>query len=241
MRVGEDLAHRDSQPFTGVRGSPGRTGAARATRGGYRRESCQARFLAFTRENGPDPARGGRAEKFLRRLRRPLRIVQCRSVPSSVTWCCLFRLLTLKRQNYGVVIRALSRYDHEPLGTAAFKLGGATNNMPSRNQGPNTAQLWGLDDATATRPPGKSPRPVPPSPQVAQVVPPSPVEERDTGSLVLLLSVEEAGTALGVSRSTVYELIGSGDLEVVHVRRSVRIPVEAIYDLIRRLRGSTRP
>jgi excisionase family DNA binding protein len=54
---------------------------------------------------------------------------------------------------------------------------------------------------------------------------------------VLLLSVEEAGKALGVSRSTVYELINSGDLEVVHVRRSVRVPVDAIHDFVCRLRA----
>lgn len=55
--------------------------------------------------------------------------------------------------------------------------------------------------------------------------------------LVLLLSVEEAGKALGVSRSTVNELIGSGDLEVVHVRRSVRVPVDALHNFVRRLRA----
>jgi excisionase family DNA binding protein len=69
------------------------------------------------------------------------------------------------------------------------------------------------------------------------VIPSGPVEEHDKGGLVLLLSVEEAGKALGVSRSTVYELIGSGDLEVVHIRRSVRVPVDAVHDFVRRLRA----
>ena len=109
--------------------------------------------------------------------------------------------------------------------------------MPNRNRGPNSAQLWGLDDVTAMRP-----RTKPPSrPSVPPPIPdPAPVESsdsRDTGEFVLLLSVEDAGRALGVSRSTVYELIGSGDLEVVHIRRSVRVPVDAIHDFVRRLRA----
>ena len=109
--------------------------------------------------------------------------------------------------------------------------------MPSRNRGPNSAQLWGLDDVTAMRPHTK----LPSRPSVPPPIPdPAPVESsdsRDTGELVLLLSVEDAGRALGVSRSTVYELIGSGDLEVVHIRRSVRVPVDAIQDFVRRLRA----
>lgn len=108
--------------------------------------------------------------------------------------------------------------------------------MPSRNQGPNSAQLWGLDDATAKRPQIKPPCPLPVSTQATEVVPALTVDERDGTGLVLLLSVEDAGRALGVSRSTVYELIGAGDLEVVHVRRSVRVPVDAIHDFVRRLR-----
>jgi hypothetical protein len=43
--------------------------------------------------------------------------------------------------------------------------------MPSRNRGPNSAQLWGLDDATAKRPQIKPPRPLPVSTQATGVVP----------------------------------------------------------------------
>jgi len=108
--------------------------------------------------------------------------------------------------------------------------------MTSRDRGPNSAQLWGLDDVTAMRP-----RSIPPSPPLLRPQPPEPPttqapEDRNTGELVLLLSVEDAGKALGVSRSTVYELISSGELEVVHIRRSVRVPVDAVHDLVRRLR-----
>ena len=108
--------------------------------------------------------------------------------------------------------------------------------MPSRNRGPNSAQLWGLDDATALRPRIKPPRPPSVQPEIPDRVPVSPSDDQDGGGLVLLLSVEAAGRALGVSRSTVYELIAAGDLEVVHIRRSVRVPVDAVHDFVRRLR-----
>ena len=108
--------------------------------------------------------------------------------------------------------------------------------MPSRNRGPNSAQLWGLDDATATRPRSEPPSRPPVPPQVPEPLT-APTAEQHNGDLVLLLSVEDAGKALGVSRSTVYELIGSGDLEVVHIRRSVRVPVDVVHDFVRRLRA----
>lgn len=110
--------------------------------------------------------------------------------------------------------------------------------MPSRNRGLNSAQLWGLDDVTAMRPRTKPPsRPSVP-PAIPDPLPAQPPDHRAEGDLVLLLSVEDAGKALGVSRSTVYELIGSGDLEVVHIRRSVRVPVDAVRGFVRRLRTS---
>ena len=109
--------------------------------------------------------------------------------------------------------------------------------MPSRNRGPNSAQLWGLDDATAMQPQMKPPRPLSVHPQIPDCPTTRPSDDHDGSGLVLLLSVEDAGRALGVSRSTVYELIGSGDLEVVHIRRSVRVPVDAVHDFVRRLRA----
>lgn len=115
--------------------------------------------------------------------------------------------------------------------------------MPSRNRGPNSAQLWGLDDVTAMRLRSKPPSPQPIRPQIPEPITAPPTDDRTGADLVLLLSVEEAGKALGVSRSTMYELIGSGDLEVVHIRRSVRVPVDAVHDFVRRLRmaGTTAP
>ena len=46
--------------------------------------------------------------------------------------------------------------------------------------------------------------------------------------LVLLVRPEEAATALGVSRTKVYELMASGNLSSLKIGRSRRIPVEAL-------------
>ena len=52
-----------------------------------------------------------------------------------------------------------------------------------------------------------------------------------------LLTVKEAGRILAISRSSVYELIGSGRLETVHIGRSVRIPLEGVAGLVVSLRN----
>ena len=48
----------------------------------------------------------------------------------------------------------------------------------------------------------------------------------------LLVTVREAAEVLAIGRSTVYELIGTGELEVVHVGRSARVPVEALREFV---------
>jgi excisionase family DNA binding protein len=45
----------------------------------------------------------------------------------------------------------------------------------------------------------------------------------------ILLTIPDAARMLALGRTTVYELIGSGALEVVHVGRSVRVPVDAVH------------
>lgn len=52
-----------------------------------------------------------------------------------------------------------------------------------------------------------------------------------------LLTVKETSEILGVSRSTIYELIASDDLEVVRIGRSLRVPTAAIDDFVDRLRS----
>jgi len=44
----------------------------------------------------------------------------------------------------------------------------------------------------------------------------------------LLVRPEEAATLLGLGRSTVYELLRSGELPVVHVGRAARIPMREL-------------
>ena len=53
----------------------------------------------------------------------------------------------------------------------------------------------------------------------------------------LLLRIPEAGETLGLGRSKLYELIAAGDLEVVKIGKSVRIPDEALRAYVERLRS----
>lgn len=51
----------------------------------------------------------------------------------------------------------------------------------------------------------------------------------------LLLEVEEAARVLGIKRSKLYELIGSGELVTVKLGRCRRVPVAALEAYVRRL------
>lgn len=53
-----------------------------------------------------------------------------------------------------------------------------------------------------------------------------------------LLTIPEAGAALGVSRSVTYTLIADGRLESVKIGRSHRVPAEAVKRLVDQLRAS---
>lgn len=58
----------------------------------------------------------------------------------------------------------------------------------------------------------------------------------DRPATVLLLSIPQAAKTLGIGRSKIYELIADGELETVHIGRAVRIPVEVVEAVVRRLR-----
>ena len=58
--------------------------------------------------------------------------------------------------------------------------------------------------------------------------------------LPALLTIPEAAEMLRISRSTTYQLISAGDIEVVHIGRSARVPVNAIDDYVQRLRNASR-
>ena len=59
---------------------------------------------------------------------------------------------------------------------------------------------------------------------------------------VLLLTIKQAPQMLNVGRTTAYELIAAGDLEVVHIGRAARVPVSAVHEFVTARRaGEVRP
>lgn len=56
---------------------------------------------------------------------------------------------------------------------------------------------------------------------------------------LLLVSVLDAGRMLGIGRTSAYELVRAGELELVHVRRSARVPVASVHAYVHRLRKAT--
>ena len=63
----------------------------------------------------------------------------------------------------------------------------------------------------------------------AGVTPPSP---DDDGVRPLLVTVAQAARVLAVGRTTIYELISTGQLMPIHIGRSVRIPVRQLEDFV---------
>lgn len=62
----------------------------------------------------------------------------------------------------------------------------------------------------------------------------------------VLVTVEEAAAMLAIGRTTTFRLIAEGELEVTKIGRSTRVPVDAVSDLVVRLRArsatdNTRP
>ena len=53
----------------------------------------------------------------------------------------------------------------------------------------------------------------------------------------LLLTVVEAAQRLGVGRTLMYELLGSGQIESMHVGRLHKVPVEALARFVERCRS----
>jgi excisionase family DNA binding protein len=54
----------------------------------------------------------------------------------------------------------------------------------------------------------------------------------------LLLDVRDAARVLGIGRSSLYELIAAGEIEVVHIGRSARVPLAALHEFVDRCRTS---
>ncbi|WP_349260063.1 helix-turn-helix domain-containing protein [Actinocrinis sp.] len=58
----------------------------------------------------------------------------------------------------------------------------------------------------------------------------------------LVYTIPEAATALRISRTKLYELLDSGEIESIHIGRSRKIPADALRTYIDRLRArATRP
>jgi excisionase family DNA binding protein len=55
----------------------------------------------------------------------------------------------------------------------------------------------------------------------------------------LLLTITDAARALSVGRTTMYELIAAGAIEVVHIGRSARVPVAALEAFVQQQRRGT--
>ncbi len=63
-------------------------------------------------------------------------------------------------------------------------------------------------------------------------------EDRDNDErTVLLLTMIDAARALSIGRTTMYELVAAGEIGVVHIGRSVRVPVDALHAFVERRRA----
>ena len=52
-------------------------------------------------------------------------------------------------------------------------------------------------------------------------------------SLPLLLTANEAGEVLRIGRSKIYELIRSGELKSIRIGKQIRVPRDAIGEILR--------
>jgi excisionase family DNA binding protein len=53
---------------------------------------------------------------------------------------------------------------------------------------------------------------------------------------VLLLTIVEAARVLAIGRTTMYELVGAGEIDVVHIGRAVRVPMAELHEYVARQR-----
>ena len=52
----------------------------------------------------------------------------------------------------------------------------------------------------------------------------------------VMLSVADAAKCLSIGRSTLYELIHSGEIESVHIGRLHRVPADCLHEFVERCR-----
>ncbi len=54
----------------------------------------------------------------------------------------------------------------------------------------------------------------------------------------ILLTIPEAARMLAIGRTLAYELIADGRLEVVHINRAARVPLDAVHTFVARQRAA---
>jgi excisionase family DNA binding protein len=57
----------------------------------------------------------------------------------------------------------------------------------------------------------------------------------------ILLTVRDAAQLLAIGRTSVYQLIADGELEVIRIGRAARIPTAAVHAFVRRRREGSAP
>lgn len=67
------------------------------------------------------------------------------------------------------------------------------------------------------------------------------MQSADTQAVPSLLRVNEAAKVLGVGRSTLYNLIWSGDIATVNIGRCRRIPADTLEAFIIRRKSASLP
>ncbi len=66
-----------------------------------------------------------------------------------------------------------------------------------------------------------------------------PKTERTNGAEPLAVRIPDAVRMTGLSRSKLYQLISSGDLETIKIGTCTLVPVDALKDLLARARAGT--
>lgn len=61
-------------------------------------------------------------------------------------------------------------------------------------------------------------------------------QRKQASPLPITVRIPDAARMLGLGRSKIYELIASGDIEIVKLGRSTLVPVASLHALIERLK-----
>jgi excisionase family DNA binding protein len=61
-------------------------------------------------------------------------------------------------------------------------------------------------------------------------------ERTERADGVLLLTIVEAARVLSIGRTTMYQLVGAGQIDVVHIGRAVRVPIAELQAFVARQR-----